>query len=229
MKKVVGYIRVSTHEQAIHGVSLAAQTEKLRQYAALYDVELVAIEEDPGGSAKHLDRPGLHRALAALKSGKAEGLLVAKLDRLTRSVKDLGTLIDAYFSEKRACSLHSVTDQIDTSTASGRLVLNVLMSVSQWEREAIGERTRDALHHKKARGQRISRHAAYGWQFNPQNSLELIQDSHEQTILAAAQAYRQAGLTFKDISARLAENGYVNRMGKAFNLSALHRMTTVAA
>ena len=77
MKKVVGYTRVSTEDQAAHGVSLAAQTEKIRQYAALYDYELIGIEEDAGGSAKTLDRPGLQRALTALSKGNAEGLLVA--------------------------------------------------------------------------------------------------------------------------------------------------------
>ncbi len=228
MKKVIGYTRVSTEDQAAHGVSLAAQAEKIRQYAALYDYELIGIEEDAGGSAKTLDRPGLQRALTTLSNGKAEGLLVAKLDRLTRSVKDLGSLIDAYFSDKRPHSLHSVADQIDTSTASGRLVLNVLMSVSQWEREAIGERTRDALQHMKAQGQRISGQLPYGYRMDPANAQMLIEDADEQRVLAAVREHRKAGLSLRAISARLQSDGMVNRRGRAFKVASIHAMAQAA-
>ena len=75
-----------------------------------------------------------------LKAGDAEALLVVKLDRLTRSVVDLGTLVERYFAPGKAALL-SVGEQIDTRSVAGRLVLNVLASVSQWEREAIGDRT----------------------------------------------------------------------------------------
>ena len=88
--KAIGYIRVSTDRQADHGVSLEAQKAKLTAYAALYDLELVEVIVDPGASAKTLKRPGLQRALQLLRQGQATALLVAKLDRLTRSVKDLG-------------------------------------------------------------------------------------------------------------------------------------------
>lgn len=149
--RIVGYCRVSSREQADEGVSLGAQRAKLQAYAVAMDLELVALEEDAGVSAKSLDgRHGLSRALAALDAGRADGILVAKLDRLTRSVRDLGHLVDRYFASK--WSLLSVADSIDTRTASGRLVLNVLTSVAQWEREATGERTRDALAHLKSEG-----------------------------------------------------------------------------
>jgi DNA invertase Pin-like site-specific DNA recombinase len=106
--------------------------------------------EDAGLSAKTLDRPGLQTALAMLKTGQAAGLVIAKLDRLTRSVRDLGALIEGPFAAGKAALL-SVSEQIDTRTAGGRLVLNILGSVSQWEREVIGERTAAALQHKKTR------------------------------------------------------------------------------
>jgi hypothetical protein len=121
-------------------VSLDAQRAKVKAYAELYDLELAEVIVDAGESAKSLDRPGLKRALGMLKAGEAEALLVVKLDRLTRSVVDLGTLVERYFAPGKAALL-SVGEQIDTRSAAGRLVLNVLASVSQWEREAIGERT----------------------------------------------------------------------------------------
>jgi len=149
--RVIGYVRVSSKEQVDEGVSLAAQRAKLRAYSVAMDLELVGIEEDAGVSAKSLvGRTGLERALRLLETGAADGILVAKLDRLTRSVRDLGDLVDQYFASK--WSLLSVSDSIDTRTAAGRLVLNVLTSVAQWEREATAERTRDALAHLKAKG-----------------------------------------------------------------------------
>src|SRR5437660_108643 len=125
--------------QANEGVSLDAQREKLRAYCTALDLELIDVYEDHGFSAKSLERP-------ALKTGKADILLITKLDRLTRSVKDLGHLVDTYFLPGKF-SLLSIGDSIDTRTASGRLVLNVLASVAQWEREAISERTSEALRH----------------------------------------------------------------------------------
>ena len=141
--RVIGYIRVSTEAQADGGASLDAQRAKLTAYAAALDLDLVAIVEDAGVSAKTLRRAGLSHALDMLDAGDASGLLVTKLDRLTRSVRDLGELVERYFAAR--FSLLSVADSIDTRSAAGRLVLNVLASVAQWEREACGERTRDAL------------------------------------------------------------------------------------
>ena len=150
--RVVGYVRVSSEQQTDHGVSLQAQEEKIRQYCSLYDLTLVDIITDAGVSAKTLQREGLQKALSMHTSGQADGIVVVKLDRLTRNVADLGTLITEYFN---TYALLSVCEQIDTRSASGRLVLNVLTSVAQWEREAIGERTSQTLQYKKSQGKRV--------------------------------------------------------------------------
>ncbi len=158
--RVVGYIRVSTEAQAESGLSLDAQRAKLQAYATAMDLELVAIVEDAGESAMSLVRAGLARVLGMLDAGEVDGVLVAKLDRLTRSVRDLADLIERYFAERptvRACTLLSVADSIDTRTAAGRLVLNVLASVGQWEREVIGERTREAQDVLRDRGVKLGR------------------------------------------------------------------------
>src|SRR6266699_329103 len=131
-------------------------------YAALYDIALVDIVVDAAFSAKTLDRPGLQRALGMLRKGQASALLVAKLDRLTRSLNDLGTLVEEYFSSDRI-TLLSVADNIDTRTAAGRLVLNVLGSVAQWERETIGERTAEVLAHKRSKGEKLGGDVPYGY------------------------------------------------------------------
>jgi site-specific DNA recombinase len=108
--KAVGYIRVSSEKQVEHGMSLEAQQAKLTAYAQLYDIEMVAVEVDAGASAKSLGRPALQQALRCLTTGKAAALLIVKLDRLTRSVRDLGELIDRYFTAGKY-SLLSVSDQ----------------------------------------------------------------------------------------------------------------------
>ena len=149
----VGYVRVSTEKQADVGISLEAQTEKIQAMAVVQGLELDEVIIDAGESAKSLSRPGMERLLQLVDSGAAETVIVAKLDRLTRSVKDLAELLEHF--NRRGASLVSVAESLDTGSASGRLVLNIMTAVSQWEREAIGERTRDALSHKKAKGERV--------------------------------------------------------------------------
>lgn len=150
--RVVMYVRVSTSEQAVNGVSLDAQAIKLGAYATALDLTVVDTVTEVA-SAKSLARPGLQRALTMLESGEADALAVTCLDRLTRSVADLGTLIERYFAKR--FSLLSVGDSVDTRSAAGRLVLHILGSVSQWEREAIGERTKTALAHLRDTGVRL--------------------------------------------------------------------------
>ena len=145
--KAVGYVRVSTDKQADRGVSLDAQAEKIRAIAVVHNAELVEIIVDGGESAKSLQRPGMERLLALVDAKKVQAVIVAKLDRLTRSVKDLCELLERL--ERRGVALISVAESLDTSSAAGRLVLNIMTAVSQWEREAIGERTRDAMSHNR--------------------------------------------------------------------------------
>ncbi len=205
MVKVVGYCRVSTEEQSETGHSMAAQREKLKAYAALYDLELIEIIEDGGQSAKTLNRPGLQRALQMLRTGEADGLLIVKLDRLTRSVSDWQTLIDGFFGEKAGKSLCSVSDSIDTRTAAGRLVLNVLLSVAQWEREAIGERTRDALQHKRRQGKRAGQ-VPFGHTLADDGDTLLV-NAREQAVIELMTLLRDSGMSYNRIAELLQRKG----------------------
>jgi site-specific DNA recombinase len=152
---VVGYIRVSTTEQAHAGVSLEVQRAKLDAYAMIKDWTMVEVIRDEGVSAKSLKRPGLERLLALVRAGTIEAVIVYKLDRLTRSVTDLGALMKVF--ERKGVALVSLQESLDATTATGELMMNLLISVSQWERKVIGERTRDAMQHLKAQGQRYCR------------------------------------------------------------------------
>ncbi len=220
MTRVVAYCRVSTEEQASSGVSLAAQEAKLRAYCLAMDLELVCVESDAGVSAKTLDRPALARALAALDSGAADALVVVKLDRLTRSVRDLADLLEQYFSADHG--LISLGESVDTRTAAGRLVLNVMTSVAQWEREAIGERTSSALQHMKAQGKRVGA-VPYGYAL-AEDGVSLIPNTYELAIIASVKSLRTNGSSMRAISATLALHGYKSRNGKRFDPQQIARM-----
>lgn len=211
--KVILYARVSTAEQADNGVSLDAQTAKLRAFADLHDLEVADIAVDAGESAKSLKRPGLQNALAMLKSGEADGICIAKLDRLTRSVADWQCLIDGYFSERAGKQLFSVTDSIDTRSAAGRLVLNVLMSVAAWEREIIGERTKEALRHKIRKGQRCGK-LRYGYDLAADGKT-LKENPAEQQAIALMRELRATGHSLMAIAAELTRRGIPTKTGAA--------------
>jgi DNA invertase Pin-like site-specific DNA recombinase len=222
---VVGYIRVSTEQQAGEGVSLDAQRTKLRAYAVAMDLDLVDVLEDAGLSAKSLARPGLQRALARLEAGDAAGLVVVKLDRLTRSVRDLGELVDRYFASR--FSLLSLSDSIDTRTASGRLVLHVLGAVSQWEREATAERTRDALAQLRADGVRLGAEPL-GWRRSEaldasgRRAGEEVAD--EVATVARILELQEQGRSVRDIARALAAEGRQTKRGGRWHPTTIQRI-----
>lgn len=192
----------------------------MRAYAELYDLELVEIIVDAGVSAKTLQRPGLDRALGMLRAGQADALLVTKLDRLTRSVRDLGTLVERYFAGDR-WALLSVGDQVDTRSAAGRLVLNVLASVSQWEREAIGERTSAAMQQKVSAGEYTGGGAPFGFRIVGDR---VEPEPAEQAVVEAARDLRKSGLSLRQVAAALGAAGHRSRTGKPFVAAQVQRM-----
>lgn len=229
MTTIVAYIRVSTEEQAETGVSLDAQRRKLELYAELHDLELVSIEVDAGLSAKTLRRPGLQRALGRLDAGEATGLLVCKLDRLTRSVRDMGELVERYFASR--FDLLSVADAIDTRSAGGRLVLNVLVSVAQWEREANGERTSAALQHLRAQGVAMGR-APYGFRYSePDESgrRRLVEVEGEIEAIGRMQRLSAVGLSYAAVAAVLNDDSVPTKLGGTWKANTVRRILLRAA
>lgn len=156
--RVVGYTRVSTEEQASSGAGLQAQEAVITASATRSGHELVGLFTDEGVSGKALrGRPGLTQALEHVETGQADGLIVAKLDRLSRSMLDFAALMER--SQRHGWALIALDLGVDTSTPAGELVAHVMASVAQWERRAIGARTREALAAKKAQGVQLGRPA----------------------------------------------------------------------
>jgi len=220
--KLVAYSRVSTEEQAKDGLSLVAQRARFEAYATAFNHELVAVIEDAGISAKSLKRPGLQRALRMLRKREVDGLLIAKLDRLSRSLIGWATLIEKFFNEKSGRHLLSVSDSIDTSSASGRLVLNVLMCVAQWEREAIAERTSEALQHKKRSGARLGA-VPMGFQ---RRGDTFVEDPLEQSVLARARELAAGGAKLGAIAAALATEGHQTKRGGKWHITTVRKLLT---
>jgi len=202
---VLGYARVSTEEQSKDGSSLVNQEEKIRLYCQVQELDLVRIERDAGVSAKTLDRDGVRAVLDDLRKRRVDGLVITKLDRLTRSLGDWSNLIDELFSKHAGRRLLSVNDSIDTGTASGLLVLDVLMSVAQWERRIIAERTSDALQGKIGRGERCGR-IRFGHTLAADGKT-LVDHPGEQKALACMREWKSQGKTYRDMVAFLEELG----------------------
>lgn len=221
MWRVVTYARVSTEEQAREGLSIPDQIDKMRAYARLYDIQIVREEMDEGVSAKKLERPGVIRCLGMLDRGEADGLLVTKLDRLSRSLRDWNQLIDDYFGEKPGKKLWSVYEHVDTTSASGRMQLNMLMLVAQWEREVISERTRDGLHYRIKTGSRTGK-VLYGRAIDAadprvskkdKNPVGLVANPEEVAVIRLMKSLRDFGFSYRKIADRLDELEIVPRDG----------------
>ena len=227
-RKTVAYVRVSTEDQAREGVSLSAQEARIAAYCAAMGWTVAESIRDAGESAKSLKRPGIAMTLDAIRCGVVGRIVVAKLDRLTRSVRDLADLID--LCAKHDVALVSVGETLDTSTAAGRMVVNMLGVVSEWEREAIGERTATALAHKR------QQRTAYG--ATPFGYIRvgdaLVPEAKEQDALREAVRMDRSGASFREIAVRLTELGVKPHRGKAWYASSVSavlrsKMATEAA
>jgi site-specific DNA recombinase len=218
--KAIGYARVSTDKQADRGVSLDAQAEKIRAMSVVHNAELVDIIVDGGESAKSLQRPGIERLLALVDAKKVQAVVIAKLDRLTRSVKDLCTLLERF--ERRGVALISVAESLDTSSAAGRLVLNIMTAVSQWEREAIGERTRDAMDHKRTNGERVG-NIRFGYRLGADGK-HVEPDAAEQAVMKEISRLRQSGHTLRGIASALNRQELRTRRGSPWRLESVARL-----
>ncbi|MDP9223740.1 MAG: recombinase family protein [Actinomycetota bacterium] len=156
MTTVVGYIRVSTDEQAQSGAGMEAQRVAIEAEAKRRGWKLATLYEDAAASGKSMrGRQGLEKALRAVEAGQADALVVAKLDRLSRSLLDFASLMER--SRRRGWSLVALDLGVDTTTPSGALMANVLASFAEFERRLIGQRTRDALAVRKRQGVKLGR------------------------------------------------------------------------
>jgi DNA invertase Pin-like site-specific DNA recombinase len=147
---VLGYVRVSTDEQTNSGAGLEAQRHAILAECKRRGWHLVDVIEDAGFSAKDLKRPGVQEALSVLESRDANALVVAKLDRLSRSMLDFTALMAK--AQKQGWALVALDCAVDTTTPAGEAMAHMLATFAQFERRLISQRTREALASKRAQG-----------------------------------------------------------------------------
>jgi DNA invertase Pin-like site-specific DNA recombinase len=196
--RAIGYTRVSTEDQAQSGVSLQAQEEKIRAYCTAKGWELVTVVQDAGYSAKDLNRPGMQEVIRGCKGKEFDVVVILKLDRLTRSVNDLGYLVEDVFN-RHAVAFSSIQDNFDTCTANGRMVMNILATLAQWERDVISERTREAMQFMK-RG--LKRVGAVPIGFDLEKE-QLVPNRGEMGTARAMMRLRSKGASYQKIAEHL--------------------------
>lgn len=187
--KIIAYVRVSTEEQARDGVSIQAQIAKIGAWRELNAPEAeIHVFADEGVSGRLLNnREQLQKALEAADEGSA--LVVYSISRLSRTTQHMLNIADAL--DKKGVELVSLSEHIDTTTAAGKMVFRMLSVLVEFERDLISERTKMALAHLKATGQRYSRFPDY-----PEHVRERCAE------------LRDKGLSYRKIAARLTKEGY---------------------
>ena len=206
------YIRVSSDEQVKHGVSLDAQEERLRAYCTMRDLPVVAVIRDEGVSAfKPLSgRPGGAELLRLIAAGEARDIVALKLDRVFRNTAD--ALATTARWSKRGVALHLVDmggAAMDTTSATGRMMLTMLAGFAEFERTLTSERTTAALHYKRDHRQAYGP-TPYGF---ARKGKDLVEIPSELATIASMQVWRAAGLSYREIAARLTAIGAPTKRG----------------
>lgn len=210
MQSAIGYIRVSTEDQASEGVSLDAQRARIAAWALANDYQLVEVYVDAGISGGRADnRPGLQDAIGhACKEGAA--LVVYSLSRLARSTKDtiaIGEKLDRYGAD-----LVSLSEKIDTTSAAGKMIFRMLAVMAEFERDQISERTKTAMNYKKSRGERCGT-IPYGYDLSDDDDKYLVPNAEEQATLAYIRELRARGMSLRDIAKELEDSGHKTKNG----------------
>ena len=182
--KVYGYARVSSTEQAEVGASIDMQKSKIEEFSKKNDLNLLNIFVDggiSGGIPPHL-RPEMKKLLLNIEAGNAKGLIIYKIDRLSRSIKDFINLMDDF--NKRKLEVFIITPEINTKTVYGKFTLNLLSIISELERDMIKERTKETLKHMKACNKRTGT-IPFGKRLRGSDSEDniLIDDEEEQQTI----------------------------------------------
>jgi DNA invertase Pin-like site-specific DNA recombinase len=205
--KAIGYIRVSTQGQVEDGVSLDAQEAKVRAWADLNGADEVVIFKDEGISGKRFDnRPGLQAALDTV--GKGDALVIYSLSRLSRSTKDTLALSDIL--QKKEADLVSLSEKIDTTSASGKMVFRLLAVLNEFERDQISDRTRFALAHKKANGEKTGGTVPFGYKVR---AGKLYRNAEEQKTIRLILDLAGKGESLRGICRTLEAAGVARKKG----------------
>jgi site-specific DNA recombinase len=207
--QAIGYIRVSTEDQAKEGISLDNQRAKIKAYCQLKDLDLVDIIEDAGISAKNLNRPGAQRVISLSRNKKVDAVVVYKLDRMFRSTVDALETTKKF--DKWDISFHSIVETLDTQSAMGRFFFTLTAALAEMERGIIGERTRATLQHKKAKGEKTGGDVPFGYDVD--NTGHLVKNEVEQKAVRLIHRLRLKGYSLRAVCRELEKEGHRTKRG----------------
>ncbi len=213
MRNAIGYLRVSSDDQADSGLGLEAQRQRIAAYCHMKGLHLAQVYEDlaVSGGKPLATRPAGNQLL--LEANKTKALvIVAKLDRLFRSVADAATVIADF--DRKGIELVALAESFDMASPYGRAMAQMASVFAELERAMIRERTRSALHVKRLRGERISGHAPFGWDFGPGG--RLVKNRREQKVIGCVRRLRAQGLSYRGIARRLDREGIRPKRGRCW-------------
>ena len=219
-KTAILYIRVSTADQAEHGVSLDAQQERLTAYAVANGLEVAGIlrESAISGTIPLADRPEGEKLTQMVSSGQVRHVIALKLDRLFRNSIDALTTTQTW--DKKGVALH-LTDMggtsLSTASAMGKMMFAMMSAYAEFERNLTAERTTSALAHKKANSQAYSP-TPYG---KDRDGERLTDNKQEQTVISKMRSLRDEGFSLRGIAEHLNSNGIASKQGKRWYASSV--------
>lgn len=212
MKKAYGYIRVSTTSKALDGVSLDVQRERIQARCKLEGWELIGIQSDEGiPSHRMKNRPGLHKALRAVRKNKGSVLVIYNLSRMCRNTREAIDILDML--RESDCNLLSIAESLDTTTAMGKAMFEMIAIFTELQRDLASELTTEAIRHKTATGEKVGA-APYGWDWKDKaGNKKLIEVAREQRILDSIFDMNTEGASLRQIAKTLEAKGVLTKRG----------------
>ncbi|MCY1597353.1 cassette chromosome recombinase CcrB [Staphylococcus pettenkoferi] len=216
-KLVGGYIRVSTERQ-VEGYSIEGQITQIEQYCQFNGYELVDIYADRGISGKSMNRPELQRMLNDAKNGKLDCVMVYKTNRLARNTSDLLTIVEEL--HRQNVEFFSLSERMEVKNSTGKLMLQILASFSEFERNIILENIYTGQRQRALEGY-YQGNLPLGYNNIPDNKKELMINQHEANIVKYIFESYAKGHGYRKIANALNHKGYVTKKGNPFSISAV--------
>ena len=219
MKKVIGYVRVSSEIQKRKNNSIPLQKKKIKEYCSLNDFDLIDVYEDDGVSGMSIDkRNGFKSMVEFMKENKIDGIVVWSLSRLGRKMKDIVEFMD--FLKSNNIGFFSIKENLSNDDKIGSLIMNILSSINEFEVEVIRERIKDVKRNKKENGEVYGR-MMYGYD---NINGKMIENKEEKRIIRRVKNFRSRGWSWRRISNKLNDEGVKSKEGKLWYDGSLYNM-----
>ncbi|HFL6982240.1 TPA: recombinase family protein [Staphylococcus aureus] len=216
-KLIGGYIRVSTERQ-VEGYSIEGQITQIEQYCQFNGYELVDIYADRGISGKSMNHPELQRMLNDAKNGKLDCVMVYKTNRLARNTSDLLTIVEEL--HRQNVEFFSLSERMEVKNSTGKLMLQMLASFSEFERNTILENIYNGQHQRALKGY-YQGNLPLGYNNIPDNKKELMINQHEANIVKYIFESYAKGHGYRKIANALNHKGYVTKKGNPFSINSI--------